>query len=197
MNNTIINVRNFIRLGLTGFTAIKLYLIFCSSVYTKPKIIELLILPKTGTMNKKNNILISIIVIAGIVLLFSCKKNNDDENQSFIPNVPVNFFIQPNTIDFIQAGSWKAYENEGYRGVLIYRLDQVNFIAYEMTCPYDPEKECAQVEVDPTTFTLIDSCCMSRYNLIDGMPAGGPSTRPLLQYFTEFDGNFLQVYNGN
>jgi Rieske Fe-S protein len=66
-----------------------------------------------------------------------------------------------------------------------------------MACPYDPENECARVEVDPTTYTLIDSCCMSRFNLIDGMPVDGPSTRPLLQYLTEFDGNYLQVYNGN
>lgn len=148
-------------------------------------------------MIKKNRFHFNIIVFVAVLSLFSCKKDDNGENQNFIPNVPVNFYIQPNTIDFIPAGSWKAYETEGYRGVLIYRLDQLNFIAYEMTCPYDPEKACARVEVDPTTFTLIDSCCMSRYNLIDGMPVEGPATMPLLQYFTEFDGNYLQVYNGN
>jgi hypothetical protein len=148
-------------------------------------------------MNKKNIIRTIIIVFAVAFALFSCKKDGDDRVQNFIPNVPVNFYIQPNTIDFIPAGSWKAYDTEGYRGVLIYRLDQATFMAYEMACPYDPEKECARVEVDPTTFTLIDSCCMSRFNLIDGMPAEGPATMPLLQYFTEFDGNYLQVYNGN
>jgi hypothetical protein len=145
----------------------------------------------------KNTVYSSLIALVVLLILSSCKKDADDQNQNFIPNVPVNFFIQPNTIDFIPAGSWKAYPSEGYRGVLIYRLDQVTFVAYEMTCPYDPEKECARVEVDPTSFTLLDSCCMSRYNLVDGMPIGGPATAPLLQYFTEFDGNYLQVYNGN
>ena len=145
----------------------------------------------------KNRPFFFVFLFLSFAVMISCKKDNNNTNQSFIPNVPVNFFIQPNTIDFLQAGSWRVYENEGYRGVLIYRLDQTNFIAYEMTCPYDPDKDCARVEVDPTTFTLIDSCCMSRYNLIDGMPVEGPASMPLLQYLTDFDGNYLQIYNGN
>lgn len=148
-------------------------------------------------MNSKNILSFQLIVLLVMLVVSSCKKDNNNQGQNFIPNVPVNFYIQPNTIDFLPAGSWKEYANEGYRGVLIYRLDQLTFMAYEMACPYDPEKECARVEVDVTTFTLIDSCCMSRYNLIDGMPVGGPATMPLLQYFNEFDGNFLHVYNGN
>ena len=148
-------------------------------------------------MNNKNKFYTGIIAIIVLMAIFSCKKENTDPNNSFIPNVPVNFFIQPNTIDYLPAGTWKEYPGEGYRGVLIYRIDLQNFIAYEMTCPYDPDKECARVEVDPTTYTLIDSCCMTRYNLIDGMPVQGPGTRPLLQYLTEFDGNYLQIYNGN
>ena len=148
-------------------------------------------------MNIENIISRGFIAILGLMLLASCGKNEEDPNQGLIPNVPVNFFIQPNTIDYLPAGTWKEYASEGYRGVLIYRVDLQTFLAYEMTCPYDPEKECARVEADPTTYTLIDSCCMSRYNLIDGMPVEGPATRPLLQYLTEFDGNYLQVYNGN
>lgn len=114
-----------------------------------------------------------------------------------IPNVPVNFYIQPNTIDFIPAGSWQAFDNEGYKGVLVYRLDQYTFISYEMTCSFDPDQECAKVTVDPNTFTLVDTCCKSRFNIIDGMPVEGPATAPLLQYFNEFDGNYLHIFNGN
>jgi len=154
-------------------------------------------LSKIAVMFNKNTIHFQIIVLAFLILLLSCNKKDENQIQSLIPNVPVNFYIQPNTIDFIPAGSWQSFDNEGYRGIFIYRLDQSTFIAYERTCPYDPDKECARVDIDPSTFTLIDSCCTSRFNLIDGMPIEGPSTLPLLQYFTEFDGNFLHVYNGN
>lgn len=148
-------------------------------------------------MIKKNTIWFQIIVLVTLTLLISCNKDENNKNQGLIPNVNVNFYIQPNTIDFIPAGSWKSYDNEGYRGVLIYRLDQNTFLAYEKTCPYDPDQACAHVEVDINTFTLLDSCCMSRFNLIDGTPVEGPATMPLLQYFTDFDGNYLHVYNGN
>jgi hypothetical protein len=132
----------------------------------------------------------------GVLLLSSCGKNNENPNQGLIPKVTVNFYIQPNTIDYIPPGSWKPFDEEGHRGILIYRLDQYTFMTYERTCPYDPQEECARVEVDPTTLTLIDSCCMSRFNILDGMPIEGPSERPLLQYFNDFDGNYLHIYSG-
>ncbi len=149
-------------------------------------------------MKFRNPIFSALVVLGLIAIIFACNKNDDPNNpQGYIPNVPVNFYISPNTIDYIPAGSWKYYDNEGYRGIVVYRVDQYNFMAYERTCPYDPNKDCAQVEVDPASFTLIDSCCMSRFNIIDGMPVSGPSTYPLKQYFTEFDGNLLHIFNGN
>lgn len=148
---------------------------------------------KTGIFRKH----FSRILLIAMMLLFlgSCGKDNKDIYSGLIPDVPVNFYIQPNTIDFLPAGSWKYYDNEGYRGIILYRLDQYNFMAYERTCPYDPQKECAIVEVDPASYTLVDSCCMSRFLILDGMPFSGPSSLPLKQYFTEFNGEYLHVFN--
>ena len=135
-----------------------------------------------------------LIVFSLLLLVFACK-DEDDSQEGIIPNVYVNFFLQPDGIDFIPVGNWKYYDYEGYRGVLIYRIDQFNFNAFERTCPYDPEEEYAIVEVDLSGILLIDSCCMSQYSILDGMPAGGPSNLPLKQYFTDYDGTTLQVYN--
>ena len=126
--------------------------------------------------------------------LWSCNKDKND-NYKDIPNVYVNFYLQPDGIDFIPPNGWKTYDHEGHRGVFIYRIDQFTFNAYEMTCPYDADKESAKVQVDASGILLIDSCCMSTYNILDGMPAGGPSTLPLKQYFTEYAGGTLHVYN--
>jgi hypothetical protein len=147
-------------------------------------------------MFRKNTIVPWVIVFAVLLVISGCGKENVNPNQGLIPRVAVNFYIQPNTIDYIPPGSWKSYDEEGHRGILIYRLDQTTFMTYERTCPYDPQEECARVEVDLTTLTLIDSCCMSRFNILDGMPVEGPSDRPLLQYFNDFDGNYLHIYSG-
>jgi len=139
---------------------------------------------------------IAYLVFIALIFLavWSCSK---DENNNYvdIPNVYVNFYLQPDGIDFLPPNSWKIYEYEGYRGVLIYRIDQFTFNAYEMTCPYDAAKECARVQVDASGILLIDSCCMSTYNILDGMPAGGPSTLALKQYLTEYNGIQLHVFN--
>ena len=136
-----------------------------------------------------------LVFIALIVIgLWSCNKDKNN-NYIDIPNVYINITLFPDGIDFIPPNGWKVYEYEGYRGVLIYRIDQFTFNAYEMACPYDAALECARVEVDGSGILLIDSCCMSTYNILDGMPAGGPSTLPLKQYFAEYDGAQLHVYN--
>lgn len=139
---------------------------------------------------------IAYLVFLGLIFLgfWSCSKDKNN-NYVDIPDVYVNFYLQPDGIDFLPSNSWKIYEYEGYRGVLIYRIDQFTFNAYEMTCPYDAAEECARVQVDASGILLIDSCCMSTYNILDGMPAGGPSTLPLKQYFTEYNGIQLHVYN--
>jgi hypothetical protein len=146
-------------------------------------------------MCKQRKIIFYLLVLTMTGLLtIGCKKNKDN-NGSEIPNVYVNFFIQPDGIDFIPMGNWKYYNEEGYRGIIIYRVDQFTFNAYERTCPYDAQKDCARVEVDNSGVLMVDSCCMSYYSILDGMPAGGPTTLPLKQYFTEYDGSTLQVYN--
>lgn len=129
-----------------------------------------------------------------LIFLFSCNKENE-KGEGVIPNVYVNFTIYPYTIDFIAPGTYKYYNDYGYRGVIIYRDVQDIFYAYERTCPYDPEKDCAQVEVTESGNIAVDSCCMSQYLLLDGSPFSGPSTLPLKQYYVQFNGDALTVIN--
>lgn len=134
------------------------------------------------------------IMVLSLIFFAECKDKNDEYN-NLIPNVPVDFYIQPDGIDFIPAGNWKIFEYEGYRGILIYRTDQTTFHAYERTCPYDPQNDSAIVEVDHSGILLVDSVCMSLFNILDGSPAGGPASLPLKQYYADFDGIQLHVYN--
>lgn len=131
------------------------------------------------------------------LLLFaiSCGDKENNNPVGIIPDVNVDFYIYPNTIDFIGVGGIKEYNNYGYRGIIVYRLDQSTFMAYERTCPYDANIDSARVEVHFPTFSLVDPTCTSSYNLLDGMPNGGPAAIALLQYGTYFDGNQLHIYN--
>jgi hypothetical protein len=138
---------------------------------------------------------LSLAYIGLLLFIVACGDKDENNPHSIIPNVPVNFYIYPNTIDFIEVQNYREYNNYGYRGVIVFRLDQTTFMAYEKTCPYDANLESGRVYVDMSTFSMIDSTCQSSYNLLDGMPNGGPSSTPLLQYGTFYDGNQLHIFN--
>ncbi len=134
-----------------------------------------------------------LVLLTALFAVSSCGK--DEKEQGLIPNVYVNFELYPNSINPIPVSTWIYVNDQGYRGIIIYRYDQNTFLAYERTCPYDPEKSCAVVEADESSITAVDSCCMSRFLLTDGSPYAGPATLPLKQYQTMYDGNILRVYN--
>lgn len=137
----------------------------------------------------------ALLFMLSFLFSIGCKKDEQNQGQGIIPNVYVNFTIYPNTIDYIPPGGWQYYNDQGYRGIIIYRLDQHVFFAYERTCPFDPDKDCARVEVEESGVIAIDSCCVSRYLLLDGSPFDGPSALPLKHYNTQYDGNTLTVIN--
>ncbi|NOX48618.1 MAG: hypothetical protein GXO89_16750 [Chlorobi bacterium] len=139
--------------------------------------------------------LIFPVMVISLLFVFSCGKDEQNQGQGIIPNVYVNFTIYPNTIDYIPPGGYIYYNDQGNRGIILYRLDQNLFYAYERTCPYDPDKDCARVEVETSGVIAVDSCCMSQYILLDGSPFSGPSTLPLKQYRIQYDGSTLTVIN--
>lgn len=126
--------------------------------------------------------------------LTSCKKENP---QPVIPEVYVNFNLNPNSTEFLELnypGGWVTVTG-GYRGILLYRLTMDEFLAFERTCPWDPEKEGARVEVEESGLTAVCPVCGSKYIILDGSPFEGPSTYLLKQYHTNYNGDLLFVFN--
>lgn len=134
---------------------------------------------------------ILIPLLFSLLVITSCK---NDENEDLIPYVTVNFTIYPNTIDFIPIGQYE-YFTGGYKGIIIYRPQEDEFMAYERACPYDPLTEGARVTVDGSGLIAIDTVCGSQFTLLDGSPIEGPSKIALKQYRTSYNGDALYVYN--
>ena len=133
-------------------------------------------------------------VLAAIIILVLIFPGCGKDRQTAIPYVYVNKLLYPNTLDYIPISGY-LYVNGGYRGIVIYRSTQEDFMVYERCCPYDPEKTGARVSVDASGFFCVDSVCMSRFNLPYGTPESGPSPFALLQYRYSYDGETLMIYN--
>ena len=140
--------------------------------------------------------ILSIVVLSAILLIiFGCKK--DKQGQTEIPYVIVDFTIDPQFNNLNNVGDVEVFTG-GYRGIIIYRKAIDEFIAFERTCTYDPQKSCSKLYIDPGTNILaIDTCCGSTFLLLDGIPTKGPASIPLKQYRTSFDAanSLLRVYN--
>ncbi len=134
--------------------------------------------------------LFSILIVS--ITLFACRNQYRG-----IPNVSVDVYINildPSYSSLAGLGAWK-YVNGGSKGIIVFNLDNETYLAYERHCPHDPENECSQVVVDETNLIAVDSCCMTKYQLLDGNPISGPGTIPLLTYRTSFDGNIIHIRN--
>jgi nitrite reductase/ring-hydroxylating ferredoxin subunit len=123
--------------------------------------------------------------------LASCRK---DKQSPVITYINVNISLYPNTLDYLPVSGW-YYVSGGYRGLIVYRMTTDEFMAYERTCPYDPDNASARVQVESSGITAVDSTCGSRFVLTDGTPIKGPSGYPLQQYRTSYDGNQLRIFN--
>tara|TARA_B100000963_G_C22397809_1_gene567420 strand:- start:261 stop:677 length:417 start_codon:yes stop_codon:yes gene_type:complete len=132
------------------------------------------------------------ILLPSVALLLSCKNQYDG-----IPNVSVNVYINiqnPQYQHLSGMGSW-AYLEGGSKGIIVFNLDNENFLAFERHCPYDPQNSCSKISVDETNLFAVDTCCSSKYQLIDGSVIDGPGSLPLKGYSTSFDGNIIHVWN--
>ncbi|MEE4257183.1 MAG: hypothetical protein V2I47_09105 [Bacteroidales bacterium] len=149
--------------------------------------------------------LLLTLTFMALIFFTACKKNGDDPNTD-IPYAYINVVINPNSTLYQElniVGGWMYYPyvNPPSRGLIIYRLTQNDFLAYERTPPVnsnaccDPETGlCTYLIVDDYFPFVYDTCSDYSYQIIDGSPIA-PASVPLKQYYTSYDGLNLYINN--
>ena len=138
---------------------------------------------------------ISIVFFVALMTVFlSCNSKPDNPNS---PEVEINFTIYPNTLEYQElnvVGGWMYVTAPlpSY-GIIIYRYNIDEFRAYERMSPNEPHA-CPDNRLYVSLPYVIDSCLDYKYSILDGSLIQG-SGYPLTQYFTQFDGSALRVYN--
>ena len=152
---------------------------------------------------KKTQILILIIIV-----LLGCKKKSATPVKtnctiSKASTAPVNYTILSNSITFfplntVGGSTYVPYidPSTGIKGIIIYRISQNQFIAFERSCTYDGcDNSRSIVWSQPGSTTCKDSICGSIFNLLDGAVQKGPANIPLFQYHINWDGSKLNITN--
>jgi hypothetical protein len=150
-----------------------------------------------------------LALAAGLTFIFlhsGCNKDNSDNP----PLGYVNITIEPNSTLYQElnvVGGWRYLdETDGVfppsRGLIVYRSSTDQFMAYDRTPPYKADSCCNANKTNCTKLIVgseypfvVDTCTDSRYLIVDGSPAGGPTNKFLYTYITEYDGYTLYIHN--
>jgi hypothetical protein len=127
----------------------------------------------------------------------ACNKQTQNTSQNPVPSVPVNLSFYPNDPAYFKIqtiGGW-MYVDGGINGLVLYRLSNEQFLAFERTSTQLPDNPAAKAFVQKDNFTLRDTVSGSEWRIIDGIVTKNPATWPLRQYGTNYDGNLLKIIN--
>ena len=147
-----------------------------------------------------SKIFIQRIRVQGQILLLlcvaACSTGPTDDPIPVIPFADLTINLSfPEYQSLAVNGGTKGLNSVGVRGVIIYRKDASNYVAFERNCTYHPNDACATVNVHASGLYLTDPCCNSTFSFPDGMPTGGVAWRQLRRYRTELSSTSLTITN--
>ena len=127
------------------------------------------------------------------LLFFSCQKEED-----YIQNVMVDYNLNlslPEYSDLQTVGNYIFIEDEGVKGIIVYRQDFNTYKTYDRNCSFEPSLSCARIDSVNSSIAIC-KCCNSMFFLEqNGETIDGPALLPLKQYPNNFSGDFLYIYN--
>lgn len=130
--------------------------------------------------------------ISLFVLLFACKQ------EEYIPNVWVDYDLNltlPQYADLQIVGNYVFVQNEGVKGLIVYRQDFEVYKTYDRCCSFEPTLSCAKIDSVNSPIAIC-TCCGSKFLLNEeGSAIGSPAILPLKQYNNVLEGDFLRIFN--
>jgi hypothetical protein len=149
--------------------------------------------PEKAFTNIRRIKLAVAFLIAATVIVAGCDSDLSDDPIPYDPFSPLLIDLTLPSNNDLQTIGWKAYNDIGVRGVIVYKLNATTYLAYERNCSYQPNDACATVDVHSSNLYMIDACCGSTFNFSAGTPTSGPAWRNLRQYITTLNGSRLTV----
>ena len=122
------------------------------------------------------------------LLWISCAKEG-----TFVPDVPVNYYITEQEFKIKAVNNVLLVPNQGVAGLLLV-YTAFGYKAYDRRSSVNPEAGC-KIIPDEGSITATDPCTGAKFLLTDGSPAKAPAVRNLKAYNITFQSRGLQITN--
>ncbi len=133
-----------------------------------------------------------------ITLLFSCSTADENRNNNpYLVDINVNLTInlglpEYNSLNF-PGNSYTTY-NYGLNGVVVYNINNSQYLAFELTDPNHPVSSCSRLTVNGLIATC-DCGDGNEYNILTGEITKGEGQYALKSYRVRKSGNTLEISN--
>ncbi|TRO67170.1 Rieske (2Fe-2S) protein [Christiangramia sabulilitoris] len=138
-----------------------------------------------------------LLLIPVFMLLAACSGSDDNiRNNPNLPNVNFRFQLNlnfPEYNDLQFPGNSFATYNYGVRGVVIYNINNSQYVAFELSDPNHPPSSCSGMTVNGVIASC--GCDDNKYNIITGELSEGDGQYTMRPYQVRRSGNVLDVFN--
>ena len=131
-----------------------------------------------------------VLVFLLLIIISACSDNQEDN--PFLPDVPVDETVYLNLYANLQIAGGSATVNGGIAGIIIYNYDNNQYLAWEAACPHLAPTSCSKMTVEGVLMSC--PCDQKKYSILDGSPQSG-TNYSARQYRVVKDGNVLYITN--
>ena len=136
-----------------------------------------------------------ILVIITLIFFSNC--TNNAQNNDILPHVQVNETVNlslPEGQDLNVPGGWTTIQG-GLSGIIVYRINQDQFKAFERAAPHIPMSGCSQLVVE-NNIRMRCPCDDSEFNILNGAPLTDGVSYSAREYLvTNLNGSVLRITN--
>jgi nitrite reductase/ring-hydroxylating ferredoxin subunit len=126
-----------------------------------------------------------------LAFIFSVGSVSYVKAQVAFPEIIINL-TYPQYQSLKMDGGYKYIEG-GMRGIILYRVNENTYVAFERACPHHLYDENATVNVDMSSLYMVEQSCKSNFSFPDGNPTAGPARRAMWIYRTSLQGSTLTI----
>lgn|SRR5690554_5889731 len=141
---------------------------------------------------------ITVLLIV-VTVLFSCSKEDERRNDNpYLTSPIINLQLNLNLPEYTPLnypGNFYIENNYGIRGIVIYNVDNSQYVAFELSDPNHVPNDCSRMEVEGIEATCPCDDDENAYNVITGQHLSQPDLYPMQRYRAERNGNVINITN--
>ncbi|WP_029037325.1 Rieske (2Fe-2S) protein [Salinimicrobium xinjiangense] len=131
-----------------------------------------------------------------VLTCLACSSDDDLRQNPYLPNLNFSVNMDLSLPEYNQLnfpGNKYITRNYGINGIVIFNLNNDQYLAFELTDPNHVPQACSSLTVNGTEASC--SCDGNKYDIITGQQIAGEGTYTLKPYRTRRTGNVLQISN--